>query len=114
MRINANKHAEHATIASALLLFLFFPWICRSIDITSAPIDPGALSAPIMALLSFFIFKAATWWSIRIIWPVFAEYCEVYFETDFKRLAPREKMLTFLAVYMLLLMGFILTLGAVL
>ena len=40
---------EYMAILLSLLIFLNFPWLSRLWDITSAPIDPGALSAVIMA-----------------------------------------------------------------
>lgn len=103
---------EGSMIFLSLVGFLLFPWLCRHIDVTSAPLDPGMLSIVLMAVLSFLIFKAITWWVIRVIWPVFAEYSEVYFEDNFTSLRPVQKVLIYLAFYLLLLFGFVLTLAA--
>lgn len=104
---------EGVLLAGALGIFLVFPWLSRQIDVTSAPIDPGALSAIIMAILAFLVFKAVTWVVIRMIWPVFAEYSEESFETQFLSLSAREKVLIYLGFYLLLLYGFVITLSAV-
>ena len=104
---------EHLAIFSALLLFLYFPWLSRRIDITSAPIDPGALSAVIMAILSLLAFKAVTWWLINIIWPVLAEYSKEHFERNFKSLLSWQKVIIYLGFYFLLLYSFVATLAAI-
>jgi len=104
---------EHLLIFSAIFLFLYFPGLSRLIDITSAPIDPGALSAVIMAILSLLAFKAVTWWLINIIWPVFAEYSKEHFEQNFKSLLPWQKVIIYLAFYLLLLYSFVATLAGI-
>ena len=96
----------------SLVLFLLFPFLCRHIDVTSAPLDPGILSIMIMAVLTFLVFKAVTWMAIRIIWPVFAEYSEVQFEGNFRSLTQLQKVLIYLGFYMLLLFGMVFTLTA--
>ncbi len=103
---------EHLTIIVAFLLFIYFPDLSRHIDITSAPIDPGALSAVIMAVLSLLAFKAVTWWLIRIIWPVMAEYSKDHFERNFKSLLSWQKVIIYLSFYLVLLYSFIATLAA--
>ena len=103
---------EHLTIIFVLVLFLYFPSLSRQIDITSAPIDPGALSAVIMAILSLLAFKAVTWWLINIIWPVLAEYSKEHFERNFKSLLSWQKVIIYLGFYLLLLYSFVGTLSA--
>jgi len=112
--VSPARYSEPLSIAFLLVLFLTFPWLCRHIDITSAPIDPGALSAVIMAVLSFLLFKAVTWQVMKAIWPVFTTYSECDFEYDFRGLVAREKVLIYLGFYLLLLMGFVFTLMALL
>jgi len=104
---------EHLLIFSAFFLFLYFPGLSRWIDITSAPIDPGALSAVIMAILSLLAFKAVTWWLINIIWPVFAEYSNEHFERNFKSLQSWQKVIIYLGFYLLLLYSFVATLAGI-
>ena len=113
MKLSEIKYSEQITISFALLLFLVFPWLCRNVDITSAPIDPGVLSAPLLAVLSFLLFQGITWWCIKMIWPVFAEYSSVYFEADFNRLNAREKVVIYLGFYLLIVIGFVITLSAI-
>lgn len=112
--VRPARYNEPLSIVLLLLLFLAFPWLCRHVDATSAPLDPGVLSAVIMAVLSFLLFKAVTWQVIRVIWPVFALYSACDFEYDFRGLLAREKVLIYLGFYLLLLMGFVLTLMALL
>jgi hypothetical protein len=112
--VSPTRYSEPLNIAMLLVLFLAFPWLCRHVDVTSAPIDPGALSAVIMAILSFLLFKAVTWRVMKAIWPVFTVYSECDFEYDFRGLASREKVLIYLGFYLLLLMGFVFTLMALL
>jgi hypothetical protein len=81
-------------------------------DITSAPIDVGALSAILMAVLALLTFKAITWWIIKIIWPVLAEYSQDHFERNFKSLLSWQKVIIFLGFYLLLLYSFVAALAA--
>lgn len=112
--VSPARYSEPLSIAGLLILFLAFPWLCRHVDVTSAALDPGALSAVIMAVLTFLLFKAVTWQAIKSIWPVFAVYSECDFEYDFRGLLAREKVLIYLSFYLLLLMGFVFTLMALL
>ncbi|WP_177217030.1 hypothetical protein [Pedobacter insulae] len=105
---------EYLGILIALLLFIIFPQMVRMVDNSAAPIDPGALSAILMAVLAMFIFKLATWWLIRMIWPIFAIYSIYHFETNFKHFTPWQKSIIFLSFYCFLLLGFILILVAIL
>lgn len=112
--LSPNRYNEPFIIMLLLALFLAFPWLCRHVDVTSAPLDPGALSAVVMAIFSFLLFKAVTWQVLKMIWPVFSEYSEGSFEFDFKGLVAREKVLIYLGFYLLVLMGFVFTLMALL
>lgn len=105
---------QHEGFLICLLLagFLIFPRLSRSIDVTSAPLDPGILSIILVAPLAFLSLKAFTWWAIRIIWPVFADYSENLFEDNFRALTPLQKVLIYLAFYMALLLGMVITLAA--
>lgn len=108
---NSLRH-EASLIFFSLIAFLLFPWFVRRVDMTSAPLDPGVLSVVLMAVLSFLVFNAVTWWIIRVVWPVFAEYSELHFERNFKVLLPWQKVAIYLGFYMLLLMGLVWTLAA--
>lgn len=108
---NSLRH-EASLIFFSLVAFLLFPWFVRRVDMTSAPLDPGIISVVLMAVLSFLVFKAVTWWVIRVVWPVFAEYSELHFERNFNALLPLQKVMIYLTFYMLLLMGFVFTLSA--
>ena len=105
---------EFAGIIVIIILFLVFPGLVRLIDITSAPIDPGAFSAVILAVAALLLFKAVTWWLIQAIWPVLAEYSDQHFERNFKSLCSWQKVVIYLLFYVLLLYGFILVLAAIL
>jgi succinate dehydrogenase hydrophobic anchor subunit len=104
---------EFAGILVILILFLLFPGLVRLFDITSAPIDPGAFSAVILAVAALLLFKAVTWWLIKAIWPVLAEYSDQHFERNFKGLLSWQKVVIYLVFYFLLLYGFILVLGEI-
>ncbi|WP_374165247.1 hypothetical protein [Arcticibacter sp. MXS-1] len=105
---------EWLTLIFAFAIFCLFPRLARQLDVTAAPIDVGALSAVIMAILAFLVFKAVTWGIIRLIWPVFASYSENQFNEEFLSLSELQKVLIYLGFYLLLLMGFVGTLAAVL
>lgn len=112
LRLNMPKH-EGFLLLCVMITFLAFPWLSRHIDITSAPVDPGALSIVIMAVLAFLVFKSFTWLLLQVIWPVFAEYSEWNFEDDFVSLPALYKVLIYLSFYLLLLFGFVGALAAV-
>ncbi len=94
------------------LIFLAFPWLIREIDVTSAPLDPGILSAVFVAILGVLTFKAVTWILIRSIWPDFAEYAQFDLFLDFLGLKELHKVLIFLGFYLILLLSFVFTLAA--
>lgn len=110
--LRRSLHHEGFLIFLSICSFLLFPWLSRHMDVTAAPVDPGIFSLVLTALLAFLVFKSVTWWAIRIIWPVFAEYSELHFERNFKSLLPLQKVMIYLGFYMLLLLGFVWTLGA--
>ncbi|WP_256011830.1 hypothetical protein [Desertivirga xinjiangensis] len=103
---------EHLAILISLLLFIYYPVISRYLDVTSAPIDPGALSAIIIAVVALLIFKALTWWLIKALWPAMAIYSEYSFENNFNSLSPCWKVSIYLSFYLLVLFSFVLTLSA--
>ena len=105
---------ELAGLLIIILIFLLFPRLVRQVDITSAPIDPGAFSAVILAIAAMLFFKAVTWWLIKAIWPVFAEYSDLHFERNFKSLLSVHKVLIYLGFYLAILYGFVLVLVAIL
>lgn len=103
---------EYVGLILALLAFIFFPNLSRQIDVTSAALDPGALSAIIMAVLAILVFKAVTWWIINSIWPVLGEYSRISFESNFNSLPAWQKVLIYLAFYLFLLFSLVATLLA--
>jgi hypothetical protein len=92
---------------------LVFPRLIRLVDITSAPIDPGAFSAVILAAAAFLLFKAVTWWLIKTIWPVFAGFSDNHLERHFMALPGLQKVVIYLVFYLALLFGFVGVLAAV-
>lgn len=98
----ASKHREYVGIAVAVTSLLIFPNIIRFYDPTAAPIDPGALSAILMAVVAVLIFLSTTWLFVRTIWPVFADYSEDQFPTDFKALQSWQKIKVYLSFYLFL------------
>lgn len=98
---------EMAGILTVLIIFLIFPYVIRRIDITAAAIDPGILSAIILAASAVLIFKAITWWLLKTIWPVFAEYSEAHFENNFRSLLNWQKVVIYLGFYVVVLYAFV-------
>jgi len=104
---------EVGGIIVIILIFLIYPYFIRQIDVTAASIDPGIISAIILAIFAILIFKSATWWIIKAIWPVFAHYSEHNFETNFKSLSAGQKVVIYLVFYLVVMCGFIWVLGTV-
>ena len=107
-RLNFNR--ELINLILWVLMFLLFPGTIRLFDASAAPFDVGVLSAIILASLAVFFFQFMTWWIIRTIWPVMAEYSEFGFEQTFNQLLPWQRLMIFLSFYLLLLFAFVFTL----
>ncbi len=105
-------HKEFTGIVVLVLIFISFPYAVRMIDSTAAAIDPGIYSAIILAVSAILIFKAGTWWIIKVIWPVFAEYSGQQFERDFTRLINSQKVLIYLGFYLTVFYAFVIVLAA--
>lgn len=103
---------EHSTILMLILSFLMFPYIIRMVDETAAAIDPGIFSAIILAASAGLIFKALTWWVIKAVWPMFAEYSTCHFEQNFRALPAKEKVLIYLGFYLTILYSFVSVMAA--
>lgn len=103
---------EFAGILVVVSAFLLFPYIIRQLDNTAAAIDPGIISAIILAAVAFLIFKALTWWLIKVIWPVFADYSERQFESNFRAMQSGHKVIIYLGFYLLIFYAFVLVLAA--
>ncbi|SDM98494.1 hypothetical protein SAMN05421813_13159 [Daejeonella rubra] len=103
---------EFTGIVVSVLIFITIPYAIRMIDISAAPIDPGIYSAIILAISAILIFKAGTWWIIKVIWPVFAEYSVRHFEYNFKSLQSIQKVLIYLGFYLSVFYAFVIVLAA--
>lgn len=103
---------EITGILVIVLIFLFFPYGVRMVDSSAAAIDPGIYSAIILAVSAILIFKAGTWWIIKVIWPVFAEYSQHQFERNFKSLVTSQKVLIYLGFYLTVFYSFVFVLAA--
>ena len=103
---------EFIGIIIVVTAFLVFPYIIRQLDITAAAIDPGIISAVILAAVAILIFKALTWWLIKVIWPVFADFSEQQFESTFRSMQSGQKVIIYLSFYMLILYAFVVVLSA--
>lgn len=104
---------ELGGILFIILIFFLFPYFIREIDVSAAAIDPGIFSAIILAVLAVLIFKTATWWLIKTIWPVFAEYSDEHFERNFKSLISWQKVVIYLGFYLLILYAFVVILASI-
>ncbi len=103
---------EHSGILMLLLSFLSFPYIIQMVDGSAAAIDPGIFSAVILAASAGLIFKALTWWVIKAVWPVFADYSNFQFEQNFRALPAKEKVLIYLGFYLTILYSFVSVMAA--
>ena len=103
---------EFIGIIAVVTAFLVFPYIIRQLDITAAAIDPGIISAVILAAVAILIFKALTWWLIKVIWPVFANFSEQQFESNFRSMPSGQKVIIYLSFYMQILYAFVVVLSA--
>ena len=104
---------EFTGILISVLIFILFPYAVRMVDVTAAAIDPGIYSAIILAVSAILIFKLGTWWIIKVIWPVFAEYSAQHFERNFKALLGVQKVLIYLGFYLTVFYAFVIVLAAV-
>ncbi len=111
-RLKLNFNKEFSAIFILLAAFLLFPYLIRQVDYSAAAIDPGIYSAIILAVSAILIFKAGTWWIIKGIWPVFAEYSVQHFERNFRSLYSLEKVLIYLGFYLAVFYAFIIVLTA--
>lgn len=105
-------HKEFTGIVVIILIFISFPYAVRMIDATAAAIDPGIYSAIILALSAILIFKAGTWWIIKVIWPLFADYSAQQFEQNFESLLNLQKVLIYLGFYLSVFYAFVIVLAA--
>ena len=105
-------HKEFTGIFVIVLIFITFPYAVRMIDSTAAAIDPGIYSAIILAVSAILIFKAGTWWIIKVIWPIFADYSAQNFESDFSNLINSQKVLIYLGFYLSIFYAFVIVLAA--
>lgn len=105
---------EYLSIIISLVLFAIAPVWLRLVDETAAPLDVGILSAILLAILAFLLFKALTWWLIENIWPVLGNFSKEQFYAHFNNLSSWQKIIIYLSFYLLLLYGFIFTLIAIL
>lgn len=103
---------EFTGIVIIVLIFICFPYAVRLVDVTAAAIDPGIYSAIILAVSAILIFKAGTWWIIKVIWPVFAEYSAQHFERNFRSLVSLQKVLIYLGFYLSVFYAFVIVLAA--
>ncbi|MEJ7780794.1 MAG: hypothetical protein WKF68_14520 [Daejeonella sp.] len=103
---------EFTGILVVVIAFFLFPYIIRKLDVSAAAIDPGIISAVILSALAILIFKALTWWLIKVIWPVFADYSERQFESNFRSMQSGQKVYIYLGFYLLILYAFVMVLTA--
>jgi len=103
---------EISGILLLILSFLIFPYVIRQLDGSAAAIDPGIFSAIILAAVAVLIFKSLTWWIIKTVWPVFAEYSTYHFEQNFRALPGKQKVLIYLGFYLTILYSFVSVMAA--
>src|SRR5690606_34899462 len=84
----------------------------RLVDPIAAVVDIGALSLPLLGLLSGLAYIAISHWLLGLIWPVFRDFRKHHFEPIFKSLRPWQKIILYLCCFFLLLYVFVACLAA--
>ncbi len=102
-----------AGLSTALLAFLYCAPLLHLADPAAAAIDLGVLSFLPLALLAILIFVSISLWLLGLIWPAFRYYRNHHFESNFKSLAPWQKITFYMIAFFLLLYAFVCCLGAV-
>lgn len=110
----ARHHIEYIGILIALIIVMIIGPVIRAFDGSAAPIDPGILSAIILAVVSNLVFLSVTWWIIRSIWTFFCTYSENNLVDDFQSLTPWQKVRIYLGFYLALFLSFVVALVAIL
>lgn len=103
-------------LAAGLLplgLFLYSGPLLRLADPTAAVVDIGALSLPLLGLVSGLGFVSISHWLLGLLWPVFRDFRNHHFEPIFKSLRPWQKIVLYLGCFFLLLYAFVACLAAV-
>ncbi len=103
---------EYTAALLAFAAFLAWPSVSRRIDLTSAPIDPGVMSAVLMAVFATLVFVLLAWWLLRNLLPVLGNYIDRQFDFHFKRLRSCQKVIVSLGFFVCLLFAFVATLAA--
>ncbi len=99
---------------TALLLLIYCGPLLRSADAAAAPVDLGILSLAVLAVFAFLLFISISLWLMGLLWPVFRDYRKYHFSSNFKSLAPWQKIFFYLSTFFLLLYAFVYALEAVL
>jgi hypothetical protein len=97
-----QEHNEYVPLFIALLLFLFSPIALRFIDPTAGTYDVGVLQVMILAVISFCVFQAVVWMTLKVNWLPLRKYFEHDFTDDFFNLTPCQKITISLSVYFFL------------
>jgi hypothetical protein len=88
--------------------------VLRYMDTAAAVIDIGALSLPLLAILTLIGFIGISLWLCNLLWPTFRTFRKHYFEHQFKTLKPWEKIAFYMAAFFLLLFACIACLATLL
>ncbi|WP_036601025.1 hypothetical protein [Olivibacter sitiensis] len=114
LQIDIKKHSIVLLFSLMMVGYFIFPPVVRMVDITSAPIDPGILSAILLAAISVCSFILLSLWLLHRHWPVLGEYASEHLERNFKSLLSWQKVVIYFALFVLLLYAFVAALAALL
>lgn len=105
---------EYSALIVALILFFVSPYVLRWIDPTTAAFDPGILHTIFIVVVAYAIYQAITWSITKNLWSEIGKFIRNDFNTAFRNLDDRSKVLISLGVYFIILLMFVLLTIAIL
>jgi len=112
-RMSTTQKPWLLAFSIAFLSFYTAGPLLRFVDPSSAVLDMGALSIPILAALCLLGFIGLSLWLSGLLWPVFRQFRKYHFEHQFKSLEPWQKIFFYMAAFFLLLYACVCCLAAV-
>ncbi|MDX3917464.1 MULTISPECIES: hypothetical protein [Olivibacter] len=105
---------EYSALIVALILFFAAPYVLRLIDPTTAAFDPGILHTIFIVVVAYAIYQAITWSITKNLWSEIGLFIKQDFNTAFRALDNKTKVLISLGLYFIILLMLVLLTIAVL
>lgn len=90
---------EYTALIMAFVVYFVSPYVLRLIDPTAGSYDAGVLQIMVIATIQFAVFQAITWSVVKNIWPAIGAYMKEFFNADFLKLDPWQRILISVLVY---------------